>query len=110
MVCATARRAPIKAYFELDAQPEPRIEYTARLDRARTNRIPRLRSTTGYGMGMGAHRVIASVRASIGVNKNSSGEDVDGRTGSLMKSFTPSAIGCKSPYGPTTFGPFRSCM
>lgn len=26
MVCATARRAPIRAYFEFDAQPEPRIE------------------------------------------------------------------------------------
>lgn len=26
MVWATARRAPISAYFELDAQPEPRIE------------------------------------------------------------------------------------
>lgn len=26
MVCATARRAPIKAYFELEAHPDPRIE------------------------------------------------------------------------------------
>lgn len=26
MVCATARRAPIKAYFEFEAQPEPKIE------------------------------------------------------------------------------------
>lgn len=26
MVWATARKAPIKAYFELEAQPEPRIE------------------------------------------------------------------------------------
>lgn len=26
MVCATARRAPIKAYFELEAHPEPKIE------------------------------------------------------------------------------------
>lgn len=93
MVCATARRAPIKAYFELDAHPEPRMEYTARLDRARMNRIPRFRSTTGYGIGIGAQRVIANVRASIGVSRNSSGEDVDGRTGSLINSFTPSAIG-----------------
>lgn len=93
MVCATARRAPIRAYFELDAHPEPRMEYTARLDRARMNKIPRLRSTTGYGMGIGAHKVMASVRASMGVNRNNSGEDVDGRTGSLMKSFTPSAMG-----------------
>lgn len=48
---------------------------------------------TGYGRGMGAHRVSAKVRASMGVAKNRTGEDVEGRTGSLMKSFTPSAIG-----------------
>lgn len=59
---------------------------------------------------MGAHSVMASVRASIGVSRNSSGDDVDGRTGSLINSFTPSAIGCSRPYGPTTFGPLRSCM
>lgn len=47
MVWATARRAPTRAYFEFDAQPEPRIEYTARLERARMNRIPRFRSATG---------------------------------------------------------------
>jgi len=47
MVCATARRAPIRAYFEFDAQPEPRIEYTARLERARIKRMPRFRSVTG---------------------------------------------------------------
>ena len=47
MVWATARRAPTRAYFEFDAQPEPKIEYTARLERARINKIPRLRSATG---------------------------------------------------------------
>lgn len=26
IVCATARRAPISAYFEFDDQPEPKIE------------------------------------------------------------------------------------
>lgn len=47
MVWATARRAPIRAYFELEAHPEPRMEYTARLDRARINSMPRFRSVTG---------------------------------------------------------------
>lgn len=47
IVWATARRAPMRAYFEFDAQPEPRIEYTARLDRARRNKMPRLRSMIG---------------------------------------------------------------
>lgn len=97
IVWATARRAPISAYFEFDAQPDPRIEYTARLDRARINRIPRLRSVTGCGKGMGAHRVMARASANIGVARNRNGDDVDGRTGSLMKSFTPSAMGWSSP-------------
>lgn len=33
------------------------------------------------------------MRAKIGVSKNNTGEEVEGRTGSLMKSFTPSAMG-----------------
>lgn len=42
---------------------------------------------------MGAHRVRASVRARIGASRKRTGEEVDGRTGSLIKSFTPSAMG-----------------
>lgn len=97
MVCATARSAPIRAYFEFDAQPEPRMEYTARLDSARMKRIPRFRSRMGYGIGRGAHRVRARVRANIGARRNRMGEAVEGRTGSLVNSFTPSAIGCRRP-------------
>lgn len=65
---------------------------------------------TGYGRGMGAQRVRASVNASIGARRNRTGEEVEGRTGSLIKSFTPSAIGWRRPYGPTMLGPFRSCI
>lgn len=93
MVWATARRAPIRAYFEFEAQPEPRIEYTAKLDMARINRIPRFRSAIGYGRGIGVQRARARVRAAIGVRRKRAGEEVDGRTGSLMNSFTPSAMG-----------------
>lgn len=110
MVCATARSAPIRAYFEFDAHPDHRIEYTARLDMARRNRRPRFRSVRGNGRGRGIQIVMASSRASIGVIMNRSGEDVEGRTGSLMNSFTPSATGCKSPNGPTMFGPLRACI
>ena len=59
--------------------------------------MPRLRSRTGYGRGMGAHRVRARVSASMGARRNRTGEEVDGRTGSLVKSFRPSAMGCRSP-------------
>lgn len=97
MVCATARSAPIRAYFEFEAQPEPKIEYTARLDRAKINRIPRLTSATGYGIGIGVQRISANVRASIGVSKKRIGEEVDGRMGSLIKSLIPSAMGWRRP-------------
>lgn len=40
---------------------------------------------------------MARVSASIGAARNRNGDDVDGRTGSLMNSFTPSAMGCSSP-------------
>lgn len=93
MVWATARSAPIRAYLELDAHPDPKIEYTARLDSAKINNILRFKSVTGWGIGKGAHKVRARVSASVGVAKNRKGEEVEGRTGSLMNSFTPSAIG-----------------
>lgn len=44
-------------------------------------------------MGMGAHKAMANVRASIGVRRNKKGDEVEGRIGSLIKSFRPSAIG-----------------
>lgn len=66
IVCATARRAPIRAYFELEAQPDHRIEYTARLEVARTNRRPIFILISGYGSGRGIHMVRAMVRANMG--------------------------------------------
>ncbi|XFF77189.1 hypothetical protein AB1E18_003408 [Capra hircus] len=41
IVCATARKAPMRAYFELEAQPDQRIEYTAKLDIASMKRTPK---------------------------------------------------------------------
>lgn len=46
----------------------------------------------------------------MGVMMKRSGEEVVGRMGSLMNSFTPSATGCRRPNGPTMLGPFRACM
>lgn len=97
IVWATARNAPIRAYFELEAQPDHKIEYTARLDIASRKSKPRLRSARENGRGSGVQIEIARSRASIGVAINKIGEDVDGRIGSLINSFTPSARGCNSP-------------
>lgn len=46
---------------------------------------------------MGAHMVIARVNANVGAARKRSGDAVAGRIGSLIKSLTPSAIGCSSP-------------
>lgn len=80
------------------------------LDKASMNRSPKFRSAIEDGIGIGVQIIRARNNASVGVIMNSVGEDEDGRTGSLMNSFTPSATGCNRPYGPTMFGPFRSCM
>lgn len=64
----------------------------------------------GYGIGSGIHIVRASVNARIGAKINIVIDEVRGRNGSLVNSFTASAIGWRSPYGPTTFGPFRNCI
>lgn len=52
----------------------------------------------------------ASSSASMGIVINSRGEEVEGRIGSLVNSFTPSAIGWSRPKGPTMLGPLRDCM
>lgn len=100
----------MSAYFELEAHPDHRIEYTAKLDMAKRKRRPRLRSVREKGRGRGIQIVMARRRASMGVMINKIGEEVEGRIGSLMNSLTPSATGWRSPKGPTMFGPFRACM
>lgn len=47
IVWATARNAPNNEYFEFEAHPDHKIEYTERLDVARKNKIPRLRLISG---------------------------------------------------------------
>lgn len=110
IVCATARRDPNNEYFEFDAHPDHRIEYTERLDVARMNRIPRFKLISGCGIGSGIHRLNASVSDRVGAIINNEIDVVRGRIGSLIKSFIASANGCRIPYGPTTLGPFRNCI
>lgn len=69
------------------------MEYTARLDIARINSTPKFMLTKGCGIGRGVHIVRARVRAKIGAIINMEMDDVKGRRGSLVKSFTASAIG-----------------
>lgn len=50
------------------------------------------------------------MRARIGAMINIETEDVRGRKGSFVNSLMPSATGCRSPKGPTIFGPLRNCI
>lgn len=97
MVCATARRAPISAYFEFDAQPDHRMVYTVMLEIAIRNSSPRFMFAAGLGIGRGIQARRARISAKVGVIVNMMGEEADGRIGSLMNSLMPSAIGCRSP-------------
>lgn len=110
IVCATARNAPISAYLEFEAQPEPKIEYTVKLDKASKNRIVKFRFDMVNGIGSGIQIASDKVRAIIGISINRICEEVEGRIGSLINSFKPSAIGWSRPIGPTILGPFRSCI
>ncbi len=64
----------------------------------------------GWGIGRGIHIVNASVKASDGAIINREIDDVRGFRGSLINNFMASANGWSRPYGPTIFGPFRSCI
>lgn len=75
IVCAIACRALMRAYFECEAQPDHRVEYTAKLDMARRNRRPRFKSVRERGSGI--QIVIGRRRASIGVMMKRRGEAVD---------------------------------
>lgn len=97
IVWATARNAPNNEYFEFEAHPDHKIEYTERLDVARKNKIPRLRLISGWGIGRGIHRLKASVRDRVGAIINNVIDVVNGRMGSLMNNFMASANGWRIP-------------
>ena len=110
IVWATARSAPNMEYFELEAHPDHKIEYTERLEVARINSIPMFMLIRGWGRGRGTHKLNARVSDSVGAIINRDVEVARGRRGSLIKSFIASANGCRIPKGPTILGPLRSCM
>lgn len=64
---------------------------------ASRNSTPRFMLSSGWGIGRGIHIVRASDRARMGAIMNIVMEDVSGRKGSLVNSFTASAIGWSRP-------------
>lgn len=110
MICATARMAPIRGYFELEDQPDQRMAYVNIPDMAMMKSNPRFMLVRGVGIGIGAQDVSARVSAIMGDSVNRIGEDMVGFVASFVISFSPSAIGCSRPIGPTRFGPLRCCI
>ena len=53
---------------------------------------------------------IAGTRAAIGATMYSPYSTLRGTSGSLNRSFIPSATVCRIPYGPARIGPSRFCM
>lgn len=77
----------------MEAHPDHKIEYTARLDIASMNNTPRFILTRGYGIGKGTHIVKGGASAKMGAIINIVIEDIRGHNASLVKSFTALAIG-----------------
>jgi hypothetical protein len=67
-------------------------------------------STSPAPKGMTAQPIRARMKVTIGARRKMTLLERSGITVSLRKSFTPSAIGWRSPNGPTVIGPCRSCM
>lgn len=81
----------------MDAHPDHRMEYTAKLDMARMNKSPRLRLIRGLGMGRGVHKRRAVIKARAGAITYRVVVEVAGFEGSLVNSFIASAKGCSNP-------------
>lgn len=58
---------------------------------------PRFKLRIEWGRGRGIHIKRARVRAAVGVARKRNWEEKEGRTGSLVNSLSPSAIGCRRP-------------
>ncbi len=69
-----------------------------------------LASTSSGAKGTTAHAASAGMIDIIGANTNRNLFAPDGIMISLVRSFSASAIGCSQPFGPTRFGPMRTCM
>lgn len=97
MVWATARRAPNIEYFEFEAHPDHKIEYTARLDIVRINSIPKFMFVIGCGMGRGIHSERARRSDRVGAIMKRVMDVFVGRRGSFVNSFAASAKGWRMP-------------
>ena len=69
-----------------------------------------LASTSSGENGTTAQAASAGPMASTGASRNRPLLAPAGMMISFISSFSPSAIGCSQPLGPTRLGPMRTCM
>ena len=60
--------------------------------------------------GITAQATNAKIKVSMGANTNRILLAPEGIMVSFKNNLTPSAMGCKSPKGPTILGPLRNCI
>lgn len=60
------RRAPRREYFELEAHPAERVEYTLKLEIHKKNRIENVITIEGDEVGYKDHKVRARISLKIG--------------------------------------------
>ena len=87
------------------------IAYTCIDEMAKTNRIPTFMSeiTQPGAQGITAQTITGSTKEIIGASMKTALSAPAGTTISFTMYFRKSANDCKSPNGPTTFGPRRIC-
>ncbi len=107
IVCATLRREPRSAYFELEAQPAIITGYTDVLEMVMMSSAPNGRIKDLNGCGYRVHRSSAMNKLNTGAMINGARLEVSGVDHSLVNSLMASANGCGRPAIPTLFGPFR---
>src|SRR5262245_48822559 len=114
IICADERSPPSSAYLLFEAQPPSVIAYTPRLDMARNSSSPTLMSVTtnvgGGPIGMTENVTMAGNTARIGARWKMTLFAFAGMNSSLNRSFRTSAMGWRSPSGPTRLGPVRAWM
>src|SRR5258706_8692753 len=112
IIWAEERSPPSSAYLLFDDQPASVIAYTPMLDMARNSSRPTLMSVTVKAgpTGITENVTTAGIAASRAAKWNTTWLTPAGTNSSLKNSLSTSAMGCRSPKGPTRLGPVRAWM
>jgi len=108
IVCAIPRRAPNKAYLELEHQPAINVVYTFILETQRKYKTPYMKNDEGLEWGYSVHNSNARIRPRIGANIYGDMLAGVGLVCSFVNSLMASAKGWGRPISMTLLGPLRS--